>query len=85
MLPDVIHLERVSILTANVTMIEWGHDDVPKEAMPGGVTELTNPNKVVSPAVAIVRFIGETDSTHSMVIDRASEDFKTLKTAFNRP
>jgi len=85
MLPEIIHLETDSIITANVSRIEWGHDDVPKEAMPSGVTELTNNNKVVSPAVAIVRFVGEVDSAHSLIIDRSSEDFKTLKTAFNRP
>lgn len=76
-----IHLKEISINSDLIVDINWGKDEVAKEAMPGGVTELSNPNAgVESPKVAVIRYaVQYNDSPLSLVIDRESDDFKLLK------
>lgn len=83
---SLIHLKEISINPDMIVDVNWGKDEVAKEAMPGGVTELSNPNAgVESPKVAVVRYaVRLNDSPLSLVIDRASEDFRTLKQALGK-
>lgn len=81
-----IHLQEISINSNQIVDVNWGKDEVAKEAMPSGVTELANPNAgVESPKVAVVRYaVQYNDSPLSLVIDRQSEDFKKLKQALGK-
>lgn len=81
-----IHLQEISINSNLIVDVNWGKDEVTTEAMPGGVTELANPNAgVESPKVAVVRYaVQYNESPLSLVIDRESDDFKKLKQALGK-
>lgn len=81
-----IHLQEKSINSTLIVDVDWGKDEVETEAMPGGTTEVANPNAgVESPKVAVVRYVVTyNDSPLSLVIDRQSEDFKKLKQALGK-
>lgn len=82
----LIHLKEISINPDMIVDVNWGKDEVAKESMPDGTTELSNPNAgVESPKVAVVRYaVHLNESPLSLVIDRSSEDFKTLKQALGK-
>lgn len=84
--PAMIHLKEISINPAHIVDINWGDDEVEKEPMPTGVTELPNPNAGVNfPKVAVVRFcVQHNDVPLALTIDRQSDDFKTLEKALGR-
>lgn len=83
---NLIHLEKISINPQHIAIIDWGDDETHKETMPGGATVLSNPNAGVdAPKVAVIRFaVQHGDVPLSLVIDRASDDFKRIKEAFGR-
>lgn len=81
-----IHLKEISINPDMIVDVNWGKDGIAKETMPSGTTELANPNAgVESPKVAVVRYaVRLNDTPLSLVVDRASDDFKTLKQALGK-
>lgn len=81
-----IHLKEISINPDMIVDVNWGKDEVVTESMPEGTTELANPSAgVESPKVAVVRYaVRLNDTPLSLVVDRASEDFKTLKQALGK-
>lgn len=83
---SLIHLKEISINPDMIVDVNWGKDEVATESMPEGTTELANPSAgVESPKVAVVRYaVRLNDSPLSLVVDRASEDFKTLKQALGK-
>lgn len=82
----LIHLKEISINPDHIVDVNWGKDDVAKETVPEGTTELANPNAgAESPKVAVIRYVVRLNDTPlSLVIDRASDDFKTLKQALGK-
>lgn len=81
-----IHLQEISINSDQIVDVNWGKDEVAAEVIPGGATELANPSAgVESPKVAVIRYgVQYNDSPLSLVIDRTSDDFKTLKQALGK-
>jgi len=79
-----LNLKKISLNLDAISYIEWRDEQAPNEPMPGNTTVLPNPDKVESPKVAIIHFLGGHQSAQTLVIGVDSDDHKTLTQAFKR-